>query len=545
MDVRLPNGLIIRNVPDGTSKSDLRMKLLKNGVDPDGPAEKVDPTEGMSGAGLVLAGVGKSVADTGRGLGQLVGAVDQSEVDEARNLDEALTDNPYGLAGSVIGAAGQVLAPGGAVLRVGKALNSAKAANAGRGLMAPKTVLGNAAQGAAFGATQPVATGETRGGNVALGALGGAAGGAAGKLLGGVARPLSNKLTPEEQRLVSILEDEGVPLLASQKTGTKPLVASAMENLPLTAGPQREVYGQQSRAFTEAVMRRAGLEGSEATDEVLTQGRKGLGKEFERLSSGRTVPLGDGMLNKLTDLDAAQTELRGVLDTEKIDALVSGMLDKLAKGSLSGEAAQAMRSEMTKEIRNLTGSQAPGASRLADALREIRNGIDDAIHDALTPQDRALWAEARRKYGNVKAIQKAMLGTKTDVATKANVSPVNLLNTVQTRGPAELKDLAKAGLMLRSPVGDSGTAQRLLWQGLLTGGGLGGSVASGDPTYLAATGGALLAPRAIQAALLRPSVQKYLERGVAPNSPKLAALAEALRRGAVAGSPALALETQK
>ena len=38
MDVRLPDGTIIRNVPDGISKADLTAKLLANGYSLSGPA---------------------------------------------------------------------------------------------------------------------------------------------------------------------------------------------------------------------------------------------------------------------------------------------------------------------------------------------------------------------------------------------------------------------------------------------------------------------------------------------------------------------------
>ena len=43
MDVRLPNGTIIRNVPDGMSKAELSAKLLANGYDLSGPAEPTAP----------------------------------------------------------------------------------------------------------------------------------------------------------------------------------------------------------------------------------------------------------------------------------------------------------------------------------------------------------------------------------------------------------------------------------------------------------------------------------------------------------------------
>jgi hypothetical protein len=42
MDVRLPDGTIIKNVPDGTSKADLMAKLTANGYKSYEPVESVN-----------------------------------------------------------------------------------------------------------------------------------------------------------------------------------------------------------------------------------------------------------------------------------------------------------------------------------------------------------------------------------------------------------------------------------------------------------------------------------------------------------------------
>lgn len=552
MDVRLPNGQVIRGVPEGTSKSDLRAKLLKNGINPDSAPEAVDPTEGMGGADKFMAGVGKTFVDTGRGIKQLLNVGDQEDlartIADERQLSEPLSDTGAGMAGMVAGNIAQVLAPGGAVLRAGKALNSARTANAGRALLAPKTFTGAAAQGAAFGATQPTLSNKEALATTGLGALGGLGGQAITKTVGAVAKPLSQKLGSEEQRLAQVALDEGIPLSAADRTGTRPLLSAVMENLPFTAGKQGKLLDMKASAFNRAVLKRAGIDADEAAPQILDAARKELGAEFERLSAGRSVPLGDGFLNKLADLDAAQAEVRGVLDTAKIDRLVSGMLDKLSRGSLKGETAQTIRSELTKEAKDAAAAQ---QTRLADALKAVRNAVDDAISDTMSGADKKAWTTARQKYTALKTIQKAMQLAPGQAGARADIAPSALTRAVRSGdkngyayGRGDLNDLSRAGeLFVRRSVPDSGTAQRMFLQNLVTGSGLVGtgglaSAMTGDPRYLAYGAAGLAAPVAIQRAVSNPIVQRYLASGLI-ESPGL--VSEMLRRAAVSGGAPLAL----
>ena len=54
------------------------------------PEPPPNPTEGMSNFDLARAGVGRAMADTARGAGQLVGAVSRKDVADARIRDEPL-----------------------------------------------------------------------------------------------------------------------------------------------------------------------------------------------------------------------------------------------------------------------------------------------------------------------------------------------------------------------------------------------------------------------------------------------------------------------
>lgn len=146
-------------------------------------AETYDPTEGMSGFDKFAAGMGKSIVDTGRGIGQMFGMADQAEIDEARRLDEALMNTGAGLAGNVAGTIGMMLTPGVALKGASMLPNMGKLATAARAVTAPETIKGAAALGAGMSALQPVATGESRLENAALGAGFGAGGQLAGRAI--------------------------------------------------------------------------------------------------------------------------------------------------------------------------------------------------------------------------------------------------------------------------------------------------------------------------------------------------------------------------
>ncbi|ASL01755.1 hypothetical protein [Xanthomonas citri] len=187
------------------------------------PEKASDPTEGMSTLQKMAAGAGKSVVDTYRGakqfatqgllgqaaagstlarkagLNQLADLVDtsagrnllasltgqQAAINESKRLDAPLMDTKAGIAGNALGYLGQ-LAAGGIALRgtslVGAAL--------------PRTVAGNALQGAGLGALQPVATSENRLANIAVGTAGGAGGALAGKAIGSGVNALARLLRP-------------------------------------------------------------------------------------------------------------------------------------------------------------------------------------------------------------------------------------------------------------------------------------------------------------------------------------------------------------
>jgi len=133
--------------------AELEGKARGQSVQPQEPAA-FDPTEGMSTYQRTMAGIGKGFVDFGRGVGQLVGAVDRKDIEEARRLDGPLMKTTAGKVGNLIGNVATIaptaLIPGAATLR------GATAIGALTGLAAPSVstdeTLKNTALGGALGA---------------------------------------------------------------------------------------------------------------------------------------------------------------------------------------------------------------------------------------------------------------------------------------------------------------------------------------------------------------------------------------------------------
>lgn len=143
---------------------------------PQAQPKKYDPTEGMSGFDKFYAGMGKRAADWYRGLNELtaeglnkVGIVPDETVkylrqqeDEIAARDKPLMDTWQGTAGGLVTDIGIPMAGGAVLSAVGTLANAPAAINAGRALMAPKTVSGAVGIGTAIGGLQPVGTDESR-----------------------------------------------------------------------------------------------------------------------------------------------------------------------------------------------------------------------------------------------------------------------------------------------------------------------------------------------------------------------------------------------
>lgn len=223
-----------------------------------------DATEGMSTTQKVLAGVGKSMTDTMRGLGQMIGAVDRADVAEARRLDKDLMQSTPARIGEFVGNVATTLP-----------LAFVPGAN---------TLKGAALIGSAAGLAQPSASTQETATNIGLGGAAGAGGIAAGRALGaayqmgtGLLRPLTEK--GQRQIAAELLRASATdPVKAAQNMarkgtlvkGSAPTMAQIADdpglaqlertlyNNPEAQGPLARAYRQQGDARRAAIAEIAG-----------------------------------------------------------------------------------------------------------------------------------------------------------------------------------------------------------------------------------------------------------------------------------------------
>lgn len=520
------------NAPDGASESDVLAYAQKQFAP---KQEAIDPTEGMTTTTKVLAGVGKSFVDTGRGVGQLLrkvlpegasnamGLPTQEDIDQSKKLDAPLLKTTAGMLGNVGGSAALALPT--AVI---------PGAN---------SVTGGALVGSILAAMQPTATGESRVGNMALGAGGGAGGAVAAKAIGRAIRPVQTALPDNLNQLAVRAEQEfGIPLTAAQRTGSKPLkiVDAVLDNLPFSAGRQTAEKTAQRDAYNRAIMNQVGENADTAAPEVLNAARARIGQQFNDISARNSVNLGDDFLETLTRVDSARTPF----SSPQINAVIDNALDLASQKRISGAEYQRVRTSLTNAAKGSWGSD----PERGQALKAVREALDRAADNSISPADQQAWRTARQQWSNLKAVEEAAKPISAD-AVSGNISPAKLAGAIMKnnrngmiygQGDQVMPDLARIGqAFIKEQVPDSGAAQRALYQALLTGSPATAGFLMSNPATMGAAASTLVLPTIVQRALHSKAGRAYFSRGMIPQNPTTEQIARILKQGSVGAGSAL------
>lgn len=421
----------------------------------------------------------------------------------------------------------------------------ANAATRGGGL--GKVALGSAVDGGImaglYGAGQEGDM-QDRAWNAATGAgtgfvLGGALPVATSAISSGFRRAISPFVSsPERTAAANLLSQEGVPLTAGQRVGNKTLQFAESE---LGGGPAAQIAEDQGRAFTRAAMRRAGQDTLADPDSMAALNQR-LGQGFKDISARNTLRADQQMVR---DMNHAAQEYARVLPTEQraiFGDLGDDIIERLRAngGTMSGEAYQTVRSRLSR----MANSNRQRDPDFADAIRGLRNALDDAMDRGINPNDAGAWRELRRQWGNKKVLENASAGAAGEDAGIGIISPARLRTAASSgnrgafaRGESDFTDLARAGQAVMTPLPNSGTASRNWVRNLGAGTLAGGGALAAGPLGLAA---GLAAPFAGGRALMSGPVQRYLGNQAATGSgdPMLrAAIARMIMTGNV---PAIA-----
>lgn len=285
-----------------------------------------------------------------------------------------------------------------------------------------------------------------------------------------VVTPFTNRLTPQEARLAAAADAEGIPLTPAQRTGNPSLQTweRTAESAPGSSGPMKERFGEQRRAFNQAVLRRAGITADEASPDVIEAAFHRAGQEFNNLAQRTTLNVdrrfAQDVANVVNDYGRRlDTNIAPVFRSyvDDIEPLIQAV-GQNANPQIAGDTYARIHTGINRTIRN--SSNAP---ELQQALRGLLDALDGVVERSTSGALRNEWQNARREYQALMTVDKAMRGgTQTD-RIRADI-PLNALRqaVVQadprgfSRGRGQLNELSRVGDFIASRVPDSGTAAR-------------------------------------------------------------------------------------
>ncbi len=271
-----------------------------------------------------------------------------------------------------------------------------------------------------------------------------------------------NRMSTSRQGFVNTLEREGIETTAGQKTGSE-----ALRYRESTIGGKKaaNIMETQKEQFTAAALRRAGMDAQRATPEVIDEGFRRIGKQFDDLAERNTLRLDQPFIDDISD--AVQNYRIMVPANARVPAVEKYATEILqsSRTGLKGEAYQSARSRLDRAARS-----ARKDPELSEVFRDIRDAMDNAMERSIAannPADSNAWSAVRRQYRNMLVVEKAATGAGENAA-QGLISPSHLRNaTVQqgrrayARGQGDFAELARAGEAIMKPLPQSGTAPRL------------------------------------------------------------------------------------
>lgn len=502
MDVRLPDGRILRGVPEGTTRSQIEAKL---GVSLGEPVQRssdgtlrvpisaepeqsfvaglaqgiVDPLNNAARwleSGAEAIGIAEPIRSASRALG-MAGTVDEAVEEQGREFERG------GLAPS---RAGRI---------VGNIVGTAPTAVLG-GVIAP-----SAAAGALLSEGRDAVT---VGRDVVIGAASGFVG---DRAIRGVASTIAPRVSPYLQKLLNagVRPTPGQVARGSGSGFGRSLgrVEDKLSSLPVVGGMIERGRERAQEQFERGAVNRA-LDGvGEALPDNVATGfdaidfaRERIGAAYERTLSNVASRIDDQFADDLravageasTMAPGQMRQLRSILQTD--------VVNRFNGDELGGRGFQEAYSRLGARIRRLSGRNAsPDNLDLADALEGVRSALLEAAERQNPTQAEALRG-ANRAYANFTRVRRAASNASED----GRFSVGQLRTAVRQMGDegevatgrALMQDYANAAsAILPSRVANSGTADRL-WQSNLLGFGIGSAAAI---PYAAARGASALMTR--------------------------------------------------
>lgn len=525
MDVQLPDGRILKNVPEGTTKAQIAAKLGMTEMPSQDVTDQVPPHEGTDmGKFAAFVGGANQAVPFGRkitsalgaagamGMGKLQGLemgsfgdlYDQAEANAAATSEA----NPWmsglgtvaGIAGTLPLASAKVLtgvAPTqgfrGAINAIPQGL--AKVGDFARGgnlaARAAKGAALAAPMGAIYGAGEAKTGEELSGAGLGAGLAAGigAALPVAGAAIGAGVNALKPNIDDAFREVGLLAQKYNIPVSIDQLSSSRAIKTAQKVSQDLPFSGQAGYRDKQMSAFNRALLKTVGVEADKFSPAVMDKAFTNVGREFDNLGKGKTFQFGDDFLRSLDEIKSEALSIRSKDAVENFDNAVKYVLSNSdGQRNISGEKLGTLRSSINKLARKTNNLDTKEMLLdLENSLIDVMTYGDDAAKGALS--------SAKQKYKNLIAIEPLAAKSK-----GGNISPSLLANRVSNvykrsyvRGNAgEIGDLARIGNELLPELGGSDTQSKLLYA-------LGAaSLPASGFTSLPVTGAALGANRLLQ-----------------------------------------------
>ena len=333
--------------------------------------------------------------------------------------------------------------------------------------------------------------------------------------------PAGGRLDDQHVKAVELLAKEGVIPTAGQRTGQE---ATMLMEDATEAG--RQLVETARENFTRAALRRVGIDSNRATPDVLQEAT-------DRLSGiyANTIRAAESQAQKGDFKDAFRvvSKLRSN-STDGVPEAFNKIVQQVRRSVKNGKPMNGV--QLQNAHSNMSALSTQGGP-VGVAAREMKDFLEGLVSRGLPPEASQQWAQARKEWRNLFAVQKALeVG---EAGKKGIITPQRLdVATRQIFGgksnvmaKSELGELARAGSLVMKTLPNSYTQARLKAAGQAASVGAGpttgmGGLAIGlDPQTAAGVGVAgAFAPKAMNQFVASPLGQAYMANqrvGAGPN----------------------------
>lgn len=260
----------------------------------------------------------------------------------------------------------------------------------------------------------------------------------------------------------------GIPLRMAQTTDSTPvkILDAVAANLPGSSSVIAKAKDASYQGFNRAVANTFGADANKLTPELLGQSQRNIGQQIGSLADRNTMTLDPQLAQDIAAVSKRATTNLGSDDAKVVSNQITELLNKVdpATGTIPGTNYRAWRSDVGALAKSSGGT-------LGNVLGDLRQSVTDAMNRSISPQDAAQWAKANSQYFNVKQVAQAAARS-----PEGSLSPTALLAAVNAAqkssrfgGGNDLAELARwAKPIIGDSIPNSGTAQRLFYQKLLT-----------------------------------------------------------------------------